>query len=458
MKKARTIATSAVGALTLLTAIPASASSSDPAPAVVDDFEELVSAVPGDNPDVLSIYQILVEEVFPRSPDMWGGAYIDGDSLVVKHLFESETGAAGALESAGIVLVRGLKLEHTTVSLATLNAERDRLSDLELDHLIEIGPQYSESRIVVGVDEGDTEDIDVTASTLSSAEPEVELAFYKSGRAEQDLQVPQTETLQVPQLGHSRWYMPGPIRGGAHLQFSGDSGSVNCSIGFPWVNADDEVVLLSAAHCAHSIGHDDRTNVWRKGLPNAWDLVGTVEWSSGGKYGTVDGRTGDVTLIERGPGEVYGFHGSVWTGLGDTETHRPISGYTTLPENWHTNDLRTSGASGFETPNNTGEISPNRIALVDQIISYSEEDDDGTSYWTGMTVAEHKDDCTSPGDSGGAVYLISADGTAIATGIVSGHSEKDWPSQPNCRNYYTPVSAVVADYGGGPLLGWSPIG
>lgn len=132
----------------------------------------------------------------------------------------------------------------------------------------------------------------------------------------------------------------------------------------------------------------------------------------------------------------------VFIGNGDTTSTRNVTGTKELPQGYSTAYLRTSGASGKYAGNSSlGEISPDWISLVDQIVYF------GNTGLTieGLTVAEDASECVSPGDSGGAVYLQSGTGNAIAVGVISGTNGQG-AGPANCRNYYSPMSSFYVNY------------
>ena len=72
---------------------------------------------PGSPVDVLDNYQIY-ETLAAQEPTLWGGAYVDGDSLVIKYVGQTSAEATKRLHDARVV--RGIRLVSTTISVADL--------------------------------------------------------------------------------------------------------------------------------------------------------------------------------------------------------------------------------------------------------------------------------------------------------------------------------------------------
>lgn len=106
-------------------------------------------STPGDPPSAPENYTKLVEE-FDRRPDAWGGAFVDGDTLVVNYL-GNRTDAWQTIERLGIV--EGVTLCPSTVSMTQLHEATEALSGtMTYDAGVSgYGPRYSTSSIVVDV-------------------------------------------------------------------------------------------------------------------------------------------------------------------------------------------------------------------------------------------------------------------------------------------------------------------
>jgi hypothetical protein len=115
-----------------------------------------------------------------------------------------------------------------------------------------------------------------------------------------------------------------------------------------------------------------------------------------------------------------------------------------LPEGWTGTTLFTSG-TGCSQGNGTGEVNLDWISLVNQTEVYTNFTPN--QVFNKLTVGENQSTCIGHGDSGGAVYLQRANGTAYAIGVISGTNNRGggWT---NCRSFYTPIGLVTQDFGG----------
>ena len=111
-------------------------------------------ASPGGMPDVLVAYNAVLPEL-SLHPAAWGGAYAEGDELVIKY---TGTEAAAAATLARLGVQRGYRLLATDVSIADLDAQvaafRKRADAAGIRYSV-IGPEYRESRVTVGIPEPD---------------------------------------------------------------------------------------------------------------------------------------------------------------------------------------------------------------------------------------------------------------------------------------------------------------
>lgn len=82
---------------------------------------------------------------------MWGGAYIDGDVLVIKTVGYSVEEATKKLASAGIT--EGMQVVASTVSLARLDELTAKAEVVDPSNIVSVGPQYATSKVAVGVRE-----------------------------------------------------------------------------------------------------------------------------------------------------------------------------------------------------------------------------------------------------------------------------------------------------------------
>ncbi|WP_444665396.1 trypsin-like serine protease [Cellulomonas sp. CW35] len=207
-----------------------------------------------------------------------------------------------------------------------------------------------------------------------------------------------------------------------------------CSAAFGWVEQGNDY-LVTAAHC-YKNPNGTCGNVARVNSDKSITKIGTVTWSSGDATGTKSGLAGDIALVRLSSARTSGM---LYTGTYNTTTKKKVLGRTYLTQGWTGSNLRTSGASGF-AGNGSGELNPNWVSLVNQTLSY------GGMRFTKISVAEHSSTCTKDGDSGGAFYL-NVSGGVHAVGVISG-SNGGGALTTNCRNYYTPISFVAANFGG----------
>ena len=139
-----------VGAAAIvLVAIAASTPVSAATPQTVPWQAERSHPTPGEPEDVLANYNILDAE-FQSHPDLWGGAYVDGDYLVVKYL-DNASAAQARLKKLGIT--RGVRLVATDQSIAALDATvAEVAAQAEAsDTIAQWVPGYATSSVAVGV-------------------------------------------------------------------------------------------------------------------------------------------------------------------------------------------------------------------------------------------------------------------------------------------------------------------
>ena len=92
------------------------------------------------------------ERLFTADADLWGGAYVEDELLVVKVVGQTLDAAQRSLNAVGVTA--GIKLVSSDVSLAALEAQQARVTKtLEGQESLATswGPDYSTSSIVVGL-------------------------------------------------------------------------------------------------------------------------------------------------------------------------------------------------------------------------------------------------------------------------------------------------------------------
>lgn len=370
-------------------------------------------------------YGTLVSRFFKVAPDKWGGAFVDGDRLVVRAVGNTPQEADRLLAKSG--LGPNIEVVSGTRSMADLDELVAQVLDLRLPAVATVGPMYAREQVVVGLLRNDP---DAIAKVLS-IDPDA-FTFY----------------LTSPPRSASRYFDTSPFYGANQivLQAAGSAGGSACSSAFAWNDIDGgtDTYLVTAAHCYAEGGGAGRSIVKRvvNTSPQSWLSIGTVGWSSGNNYGTVSGRRGDVATYKLNTG--LSALPRIYVGPCDTTSTRLVTGQVVLPEGWMASNVYTSG-SGCAQRNGTGEVALDWISLVNQTVVYTNVSPAQT--FNTISFGENASTCIGEGDSGGAVYTRRSGGEARAVGVISGSNGAGvvWT---NCRNYYTPISVVTEDFGG----------
>ena len=216
------------------------------------------------------------------------------------------------------------------------------------------------------------------------------------------------------------------------------AGDGKCSMGVPWRLANGTRGFLTAGHCLSD----------RNGAQILKSPLGATNWTLGapigirspkngttyGPKGTLPGTTGDIAFVASslpiynqvfvgGPGSTSRLRITSWTSRGGTPGDRLcFSGYA------------SGSVCGLQVGTDKSYRSGN--ALVTGIAE---------AYQTWGS------NCPTGGDSGGTVFRMQPNGnTVVAVGIVSG-SGFSWGGINGCSLYYTPLSAAVSRFGGGPI-------
>ena len=92
-----------------------------------------------------------MQGLFTADADLWGGAYVEDDLLVVKVVGQSLDLAQSSLKAVGVTA--GIKLLASDVSLAALDAQKARVAESlgGQSQATSWGPDYAASSIVVSV-------------------------------------------------------------------------------------------------------------------------------------------------------------------------------------------------------------------------------------------------------------------------------------------------------------------
>ena len=113
--------------------------------------ERLLPTITGSPIDPSENYTRM-QGLFTADADLWGGAYVEDELLVVKVVGQTLDAAQRSLNAVGVTA--GIKLVSSDVSLAALEAQQARVTKtLEGQESLATswGPDYSTSSIVVGV-------------------------------------------------------------------------------------------------------------------------------------------------------------------------------------------------------------------------------------------------------------------------------------------------------------------
>ncbi|WP_159450072.1 trypsin-like serine protease [Demequina sp. NBRC 110056] len=381
--------------------------------------------------DPASMYTAIESNLFFVEPELWGGAYVEGRTLYVNAVGISTQEATRRINDLGFTT--GFEVLETSTSLADFDRATTAIAeDMATSGTVgSVGPDYSQERLVVGLDGAEStgaidDAIDrFSGATIGLGESGIDVAYYDGGR---------------PETTASRYYDTSPYKGGAAVEFTRPghaSPAQPCTTAFSWSKGSSQY-LVTAAHCTMSTSGDSYANARRIASNQSVHYHGAVTWRSGGALGTYSGLHGDVAVVKVNSGSTSA---RVYVGTYNTDLSRIVRAPSSIPQGMHLSTLRTSGA-GPRIGNGDGEIDPDWISLVNQTVTYTS----GRTYKS-LTFAEHNAQCVRQGDSGGAFYTQRSDGAANAIGVTSG-TNNGGSGATNCRNYYTPISYVAQDFGG----------
>lgn len=404
-------------------AAPAAGADDTPSVKLVTDHPNSQPGSPDRAPENYGI----ALKLFEGDPELWGGAFVDGDVLVIKYANQTLADAEERLQQAGIY--GAVKLEATSVSFGALERAQSSLDDLAgaRNDFASWGPNYADSSVAIDVS-GDAVGIEKAVYATLGAVP----ATIRTG-------VTRGETT------NSRYYDGISYNGGNAIAFSGSDGWGTCSTSFNLTGSSDGYAYaVSAGHCYQEVNKtpQQRPDVQVFRTTGARSTMGRVWTVSTNVNGTMSGRRGDIAIFRYIP--IAGYTAaqmgspSVYYGNGDVPVsqRRTVKGTEILPQGYQSNSIYTSGGSGKASGLNTGQITPDWISLVNHTVTY------GTGFTVnGLTVAEDSWECLSPGDSGGAVYRINTSANTMALGVMSGTNNLG-AGTTNCRNYYTPIGTV----------------
>lgn len=408
-----------LGAVVALPLIMGAASIPQPAINAVP-YETVLSspAQPGSPPLVEENYSAIVDSLFNVEPNMWGGAYVDANVLVVKTVGYTIDEAAAKLRAIGVL--SGIRLISSDTSIAQLEALTAKVIATGNVNIVSAGPQFATSRVVVGVMNSDIAQRQALYQLGGSKIAEYDAGGYA--------------------VSTSRYYDTTPFWGGAHIIFSSGGPGQNCTSGFAWnPPSGSSQYMISAGHCYTQLGNSYPTvnSVTSSGALNP---IGSVAWSSIGTSGTLASRHGDLSIYKMSGSNAT--QGYLYVGTYDTSNSRRVIGRVSLPEGWKGSNVYTSGA-GPALGNGTGQVLLDWISLVNQTVSYP----DLNQTISNLSFGENASTCAGGGDSGGAVYQENGTLDAYAVGIISG-TNNEGGGWTNCRNYFTPIGYVASDWGG----------
>lgn len=145
--------------------------------------EQLDLPTPGNPIAVGENYTLLTEEVFNSHPEEWGGAFVDGDNLVVLTVTRSIAEATTYLSSLNIT--RGIDVRQAAHSLTELDAAVETILEDGLPTgASSVGPQYSLNSIVVGISD-ETQFANANLPELPE-DSTVDVIYYKAANPETD--------------------------------------------------------------------------------------------------------------------------------------------------------------------------------------------------------------------------------------------------------------------------------
>ncbi|WP_127503951.1 S1 family peptidase [Actinoplanes solisilvae] len=190
-----------------------------------------------------------------------------------------------------------------------------------------------------------------------------------------------------------------PFYGGSKIHTPGGG---TCTTAFPWAIAPGVHGMLTAGHCVMN-GGTVGTPAYDMGTVAAgtrenWNTAGTVKINGSAYY------RGDMALIE--VRSAYSVQPYVW---------RTNTGYTTVRSKW--SRWAASGDQYCAAGYANGEICGYSVNATG--INFD--------YWNmgeirNAAQGHRLGNCAGAGDSGGPVYTIRSDGTAVPKGINSGSS------------------------------------
>jgi len=219
---------------------------------------------------------------------------------------------------------------------------------VEADSVVSVGPDYSHSRMVVGVASDSADGV-----ALGEGKPVGADLADRFARALAGANVSVTYYATPRAYETSRYYETSPFYGGSAIKLQENASATTgagCSAAFAWNPPSGYAgqYMITASHCANP--HSGVFQKWvnRVSSDGAWHKIGKIEWSSGGKNGTLSGRKGDVSVYKLTGSKQAGAR--IYTGTYNTSSSSPVKGYTTMPQGWQGSTLLLLGLRGSSVP------------------------------------------------------------------------------------------------------------
>jgi hypothetical protein len=436
----------------------------------IEDIDTVIEAEPREA--FVKNLPVALDELFASQQDSWGGAYFDGTTIKIGYFDQSAEEAETAILQIG--LNTEFELFKAESSYRALNNAYETVLYSGKPEITAVGISYSRSALLVGTSELTNE----IATFLNSISPVDVIAYHLASAIQTS----------------SRYYDLNPFSGGSlFLSRSSTQPDVEsrCSFGFA-INAPSvsQPLLVTAGHCKTYAYKPDSVNkpdsvlyrinadqVFRKDPGTLASITDDVAYQIGsftsgsllfkeptdGNYiiSNVTGRTGDwavaaLSPTNSGPRSTLP---EIYVGLGDTTSKKVVS--TSFSESWlianPTTLLYGSGASSYISGEpvvggfSMGRYKMTSIYPFPGVQIYFNYSTNVHMYISGLWVGEDSGNgpCSTLGDSGGPVYRNLSDGTVAAVGITSGRG----PSGNTCKNYFTPISDVLNQFGGSIKVG-----
>lgn len=225
----------------------------------------------------------------------------------------------------------------------------------------------------------------------------------------------------------------------------------NCTLGFSWLNANNQPRLLTAGHCYRQ-AENDTTVATDFGAGDYTYKIGRTFGSTADANGTV-GSDGDLVLIDTTDFSRSGA-GRMWTQGPTSDTSTNVKSV----DQWTSNGTAVC-YSGMKRGVQCGECCDDdgNGGYNVQDANYSYEDSTG-DVWTHVARATKGwGKCTISGDSGSPVYINTAGVGVAAHGILNGGGgggDDDYVGKyepTNCSMVFTEIGQAYEHWSGGSI-------